>query len=133
ELEAAVAEAASTTTGGFLNSGPREIMVRQLAMTTDLAALGRTVIKTVNQRPVLLTDVATLAWGLEPMRGDATVSKVPEKHPTYGVIMSVTKAPGFDTRALTAQIAAALEELRPSFPAGVETTLLFQQKDFIDH
>ncbi len=133
ELEAAVAEAASTTTGGFLNSGPREIMVRQLAMTTDLAALGRTVIKTVDQRPVLLTDVATLAWSLEPMRGDATVSKVPEKHPTYGVIVSVTKAPGFDTRALTAQIAAALEDLRPSFPAGVETTLLFQQKDFIDH
>ena len=133
ELEAAVAQAATTTTGGFLDSGPREIMVRQLAMTTDLAALGRTVVKTVDQRPVLLTDVATLTWGLEPMRGDATVSKVPERQPTYGVIMSVTKAPGFDTRALTAQIAAALEELRPAFPAGVETTLLFQQKDFIDH
>ncbi len=133
ELEAAVAQAATTTTGGFLTSGPREVMVRQLAMTTDLAALGRTVVKTVDQRPVLLTDVATLAWGLEPMRGDATVSKVPETAPTYGVIMSITKAPGFDTRLLTAQIAAALEELRPAFPAGVETTLLFQQKDFIDH
>ncbi len=133
ELEAAVAQAATTTTGGFLTSGPREVMVRQLAMTTDLAALGRTVVKTVDQRPVLLTDVATLAWGLEPMRGDATVSKVPETAPTYGVIMSITKAPGFDTRVLTAQIAAALGELRPAFPAGVETTLLFQQKDFIDH
>jgi len=133
ELETAVAQAATTTTGGFLTTGPREIMVRQLAMTTDLAALGRTVVKTVDQRPVLLDDVATLAWGLEPMRGDATVSKVPEKNPTYGVIMSITKAPGFDTRVLTAQIAAALEELRPAFPAGVETTLLFQQKDFIDH
>ena len=37
------------------------------------------------------------------------------------------------TRALTAQITAALAELQPAFPAGVETTLLFQQKDFIDH
>jgi CzcA family heavy metal efflux pump len=133
ELEAAVAQAASTTTGGFLTTGPKEIMVRQLAMTTDLAALGRTVIKTVGQRPVVLADVATVTWGLEPMRGDATVSKVPEKTPTYGVIMSITKAPGFDTRQLTAQISAALAELRPAFPAGVETALLFQQKDFIDH
>lgn len=133
ELESAVAQAATTTTGGFLTSGPREIMVRQLAMTTDLAALGRTVVKTVDQRPVLLTDVATVTWGLEPMRGDATVSKVPEKGPTYGVIMSITKAPGFDTRVLTERIAAALQELQPSFPDGVETTLLFQQKDFIDH
>ncbi len=133
ELEAAIAQAASTTTGGFLTTGPREIMVRQLAMTTDLTALGRTVVKTVGQRSILLADVATVAWGLEPMRGDATVSRVPETSPTYGVIMSITKAPGFDTRALTQQISAALAELQPAFPAGVETTLLFQQKDFIDH
>ncbi|MBS0492240.1 MAG: efflux RND transporter permease subunit, partial [Proteobacteria bacterium] len=133
ELEAAVAQAASTTTGGFLTTGPKEIMVRQLAMTTDLAALGRTVIKTIDQRPVLLSDVATVTWGLEPMRGDATVSKVPETEPTYGVIMSITKAPGFDTRALTGQISTALTELQPAFPTGVETVLLFQQKNFIDH
>jgi CzcA family heavy metal efflux pump len=133
ELEATVAQAATTTTGGFLTAGTQEVMVRPLAMSTDLAVLGRTVIKTVDHRPVLLSDIATLAWGLEPMRGDATVSRVPEKAPTYGVIMSITKAPGFDTRALTAQVSAALDELRPGFPAGVETVLLFQQKDFIDH
>ena len=34
--------------------------------------------------------------GIEPMRGDASVSVVPEKEPTRGVIMSVTKAPGLD-------------------------------------
>ncbi len=133
ELEAAVAHAATTTTGGFLSTGPTEIMVRNLAMTTDLAELARTVIKPVNDRHITIADVAAVVWGVEPMRGDATVSLSPETTPTYGVIMSVTKSPGFDTRALTAQIQAALAELQPSFPAGVETTLLFQQKDFIDH
>ncbi len=133
ELESAVAKAANTTTGGFLSTGPTEIMVRNLAMTTDLGDLARTVIKHVNDRSITLADVATVAWGIEPMRGDATVSLAPEKTPTYGVIMSITKSPGFDTRALTAQITAALAELQPAFPAGVETTLLFQQKDFIDH
>jgi CzcA family heavy metal efflux pump len=133
ELETAVAHAASTTTGGFINSGPTEIMVRNLAMTTDLGELARTVIKSVNDRPVTLADVATVAWGVEPMRGDATVSRPPEKTPTYGVIMSITKSPGFDTRQLTAQIKTALEELRPALPSGVETLPLFQQQDFIDH
>ena len=133
QLEEAVARAATTTTGGFLNTGPTEIMVRNLAMTTDLGEIARTVIKHVNDRPITIADVATLAWGIEPMRGDATVSQAPEKTPTYGVIMSITKSPGFDTRALTEQIKAALAELQPAFPAGVETTLLFQQKDFIDH
>ncbi len=133
ELETAVAHAASTTTGGFINSGPTEIMVRNLAMTTDLGELARTVIKSVNDRPVTLADVAIVAWGIEPMRGDATVSRPPEKTPTYGVIMSITKSPGFDTRKLTEQIKDALDELRPALPPGVETLPLFQQKDFIDH
>ena len=133
ELEDAVTKAASTTTGGFLTQGPREVMVRNLAMTTDLGELARTVVKVVGERPVTLGDVADVVWGIEPMRGDATVSVSPETTPTYGVIMSITKGPGFDTRTLTTKIEAALAELRVSFPPGVETTLLFQQKDFIDH
>jgi CzcA family heavy metal efflux pump len=133
ELEKAVAETANTTTGGFLSTGPTEIMIRNLAMTTDLGDLARTVVKKVGDRPITIGDVATVVWGIEPMRGDATVSLAPEKTPTYGVIMSITKAPGFDTRALTEQIKVALAELKTSFPPGVETTLLFQQKDFIDH
>jgi CzcA family heavy metal efflux pump len=133
ELAATAAAAANTTTGGFLSTGPTEIMIRNLAMTTDLSSLGRTVIKEVGDRPILLSDVATVAWGIEPMRGDATVSRAPEKTPTYGVIMSITKSPGFDTRSLTSQIKEALDELAPSLPKGVETIVLFQQKDFIDN
>lgn len=133
ELETAAGAAANTTTGGFINTGPTEIMVRNLAMTTQIEDIARTVVKKVNDRPILISDVANVAWGVEPMRGDATVSQSPEKSPTYGVIMSITKAPGFDTRSLTEQVKKALDELKGTFPKGVETTLLFQQKDFIDH
>ena len=133
ELEEAATESANTTTGGFINTGPTEIMVRNLAMTVELDDIARTVIKKVNDRPISIGDVANVIWGVEPMRGDATVSQYPEKSATYGVIMSMTKAPGFDTRALTEQIKGALDELKSTFPPGVETTLLFQQKDFIDN
>jgi len=133
ELEKAAEDSANTTTGGFINTGPTEIMVRNLAMTVQLEDIARTVIKKVNDRPILISDVAKVVWGVEAMRGDATVSQNPEKSPTYGVIMSITKAPGFDTRALTEQIKTALDDLKTTFPKGVETTLLFQQKDFIDH
>jgi CzcA family heavy metal efflux pump len=133
ELEKAAEEAANTTTGGFLNTGPTEIMVRNLAMTVELGDIANTVIKKVNDRPIAISDVAKVVWGIEPMRGDATISKSPETSPTYGVIMSITKSPGFDTRELTKQIKEALDELKLTLPKGVETTLLFQQKDFIDH
>ncbi|MEK7952659.1 efflux RND transporter permease subunit [Luteolibacter soli] len=133
ELEKAAQESATTTTGGFINTGTTEIMVRNLAMSVQLGDISSTVIKTVNDRPISISDVANVVWGIEPMRGDATVSQSPEKTPTYGVIMSITKAPGFDTRALTKEINDALEGLKASYPSGIETTLLFQQKDFIDH
>ncbi|MEI6820165.1 MAG: efflux RND transporter permease subunit, partial [Verrucomicrobiota bacterium] len=133
ELEKAAASSASTTTGGFINTGTTEIMVRNLAMTVQLGDIASTIVKKVNDRPISIGDVANVVWGIEPMRGDTTVSQNPEKTPTYGVIMSITKAPGFDTRALTGEITKALAELQPALPKGMETTLLFQQKDFIDH
>jgi CzcA family heavy metal efflux pump len=133
ELEDAAAKAANTSTGGFLSTGATEIMVRNLAMTTDLDAIAQTAIKRIGDRPVRIADVAQVVWGIEPMRGDATISQAPEKTPTYGVIMSLTKAQGFDTRALTGKVKSALAELAPSLPKGVETIVLFQQKDFIDN
>ncbi|WP_193214265.1 efflux RND transporter permease subunit [Luteolibacter marinus] len=133
ELEAAAENAVNRTTGGFLNTGPTEIMVRNLAMTVQLDDIANTVVKKVNDRPISIGDVSEVVWGIEPMRGDATVSMSPEKSPTYGVIMSITKSPGVDTRHLTGEIKKALAELAPALPAGMETTTLFQQQDFIDH
>ena len=112
ELEKAVAQAASNSTSGYLTTPTQEIMVRNLGMTTDLDDLGRTVIKTVGDRPIVVSDVARLELGVQPMRGDASVNG------TMGVVLSVDKAPGFDTLALTEKIEEALKELRPSLPAG---------------
>jgi CzcA family heavy metal efflux pump len=126
ELEKATRNAAANTTGGFIDKGPQEIMVRNLAMTVELEDLSQTIIKMSNGRPIAISDVATVAWGTEPKRGDAAVSGSP------GVIMSVIKAPGFDTIALTEQIEAAIEGLKPTLPEGVEATVIFRQRDFID-
>jgi len=127
ELEKAARSAAGNSTGGFITSGPREILIRNLAMTVDPAAIGATVIKSVHDRPVSVCDVADVVWDIEPMRGDASINN------TRGVIMSITKSPGFDTLALTREIEQALEELKPSLPKGIEAVPLFRQADFIGH
>lgn len=132
ELKKAAAEAASTTTGGFIDAGSTEIMVRNLAMTVELPDISRTVIKTTNDHAIRISDVANVVWGVEPMRGDAALAITPEKETTPSVVMSVTKAPGFDTMSLTEEIEKALAELAPTLPVGVKTTLLFRQADFID-
>lgn len=126
-LEQAAAQAAGNAASGYLEDGPRELMVRQLAMTTEPGEIGRTVVRMLGDRPVFLHEVADIVPGTAPRRGDAGVNGRP------GVILSVDKAPGFDTLRVTAAVEQALEELRPSLPEGVEVVVLFRQADFIQH
>ncbi|MFV0414904.1 MAG: efflux RND transporter permease subunit [Chthoniobacterales bacterium] len=127
ELEDAISRAASNTTGGFLTSGPQEIMVRNLSMTTEPGDIARTVVKSVNERPITIGDLATVQWDIEPMRGDAAINGI------KGVVLNVTKSPGFDTLELTRKVEEAIEELRKTLPKGVTVTPLFRQADFIEH
>ena len=120
-------EAAGNTTGGFLTSRPQEIMVRHLAMTTDLNAIGKTVVRHLEDRSVLIEDVADVVWDVEPMRGDAAVNGI------QGVIMSVTKAPGFDTIDLTRRVESAIDELQANLPDNIRLEPLFRQSDFIEN
>lgn len=133
ELEKAAAAVAGTTTGGFIDSGPKEIMVRNLAMTTRLEDVAGAVVKTTGERPVVIGDVAKVEWGVEPMRGDAALAEAPEKETAPAVVLSVTKAPGFDTLSLTKRITEEVRELEKTLPPGVRVSILFQQADFINH
>jgi CzcA family heavy metal efflux pump len=127
ELETAASKAAGNSSGGYLTTATQEIMVRNLGMSVDLEEIADTVVKMAGGRPILIRDVARVEYGVQPMRGDASVNGEP------GVILSIDKAPGFDTLRLTAAIETALAELKPALPAGVELELLFRQGDFISH
>jgi CzcA family heavy metal efflux pump len=137
QIRAAAANAVKNTTGGFLTESAQEIMVRNLAMTTDLDAIANTVLTYEDDRPVRLGDVAQLAWDVEPMRGDAGLGSkdLAGDEPALGhrgVILSVTKSPGFDTISLTDRVEAALSELKAALPEGVEIVTLYRQADFIN-
>lgn len=133
ELEAAISNAAGNATSGYLQSGPREIMVRNLAMTADPAEIANSIVKRTGDRIITIGDVAEVKFGVAPMRGDAAIAYAGEKGETKGVILSIDKAPGFDTLKLTAEIEKTLAELKPSLPAGVEAGVLFRQGDFIEN
>ena len=132
ELEAAVGQAAGNATSGYLQAGPQEIMVRNLAMTTSLDDLRSTVVKTTGDRPILLSDLATIAYAVQTMRGDASMALEGDTDGTMGVVLSIDKAPGFDTLKLTSKIEEALDELRPTLPPGIEIGIMFKQSDFIE-
>jgi len=137
QIREAAAEAVKNTTGGFLTERSQEIMVRNLAMTTDLQVIASTIVAYRNDAPVYLRDVAEVKWDIEPMRGDAGFGVAHGKPNAggelggRGVILSVRKAPGFDTIALSKKVDDALEELRKGLPEGAELITLYRQEDFI--
>lgn len=139
EVRQAAQEAVSNSTGGFLTGEAKEIMVRNLAMTTDLEAIGNTTVTHAHDRPIRLKDVAEIVWDVEPMRGDAGLgsktinedSSIPTRgYP--GVILSVTKSPGFDTLTLTDKVERTLAEIQSTLPDGAELVTVYRQADFIE-
>lgn len=136
ELQEAAASSVSNTTGGFLDREAREMMVRNLGMSVKPEEIASTVVRMEGDRPIRISDVAEVAWGIEPMRGDAgsgqkeKMSDQKTGHP--GVIMSVTKSPGFDTLKLTRQVEAAIEDLQRSLPESIKLMTTYRQADFIN-
>jgi CzcA family heavy metal efflux pump len=126
ELRKAAANAVRNTTGGYIEGDSREIMVRNLSMTTDLNRIAMTVVRHENSRPLRIKDVAQVVWGTEPMRGDAGANG------HAAVILSITKAPGYDTIALTEKLEEALDDLRKALPEGVELGMAYRQVDYIN-
>jgi CzcA family heavy metal efflux pump len=114
------------TGGGFLEGDFEEILIRHIGRTADLDEIAGSIVAVRAGLPVTLRDVAEVGYGRAIMRGDAGINGEP------GVVVSVQKQPGVNTVLLTAEVKAAIEELRTLLPEAVELTILFEQSDFIE-
>lgn len=127
DVEAALKQATRNTTGGYVESRGEEYLVRNLAATSSLEDIGNTVVKAASgQRPVLVRDVASVQYGAQVKRGDASLNGKP------AVILSIEKQPNANTLELTKSIGAVLDELEHSLPVGMKVNReVFQQSHFI--
>lgn len=127
EVEQAVARSNENATGGYLDEGGEELLVRAIGRITDIRELERVVVKSTGDRPVLLSQVARIREAPQVKRGDAAVNGRP------AVMIVISKQPGADTRLLTTNVINALEDLKPSLPPDIRLNpRVYQQKEFID-
>lgn len=127
DVEKAVSSSNSNTTGGYLEDGGDELLVRAMGRIQDVKELENVVVKADKDRPVLLNQVARVKEGAQVKRGDAAVDGSP------AVMITIAKQPGADTRVLTTNIIEALNALKPSLPPDIRiNTEVYQQKEFID-
>ena len=132
DVERALERSNLNTSGGYAITGESERPIRILGRVGPtgqrvVSDLAKVPVKVTDRRPVLLGDVATVVEGAEFKRGDGAV----DGHP--GLVFTIVKQPHSDTRRLTDNIAAALEEVESSLPAHVVVNSeLFRLRNFID-
>lgn len=115
------------STGGVLREYGNEYVVRGIARSSDIEVLGSTFVKSVNGKPIRISDVAEVKTGAAPKMGYASGSAKP------AIIISISKQPNANTLDVTEQIEKNLQELRKSLPADVKMdTKIFRQADFIE-
>jgi HME family heavy-metal exporter len=127
EVERALTASNANATGGYLNMGPNEYLVRSIGRLKAIKELEDVVVKPNPDRPVLLRQVARVVEAAQVKRGEAAVNGSP------AVILTVSKQPGADTRKLIDEITKALADLTSSLPDDIRINPdVYQQRSFID-
>lgn len=128
EIMAVTRSMNQNTNGGVIYEYGNEYIVRGIVSTTDVAKLGRAVIKNIQGAPVTLEDVADVQIGAQqPKLGLASEKGKP------AVLLTVTKQPNTGTIELTEKLEAALHDLQKNLPADVHvSTDIFRQSRFIE-
>jgi CzcA family heavy metal efflux pump len=117
----------ANSSGGVVRDFGNEYMIRGMARSNDLEELGNTHIKTVNNRPVVVSDVAEVVIGSAVKYGYASENAEP------AVIIAVSKQPNINTLKVTENIEKNLGEIGKSLPRDVVmNTRIFRQADFIE-
>ncbi len=127
EVEQALRDANLNATGGYLDEGSMEYLVRGLGRVTSIQDIEKAVVVNNPGRAVLVRDIAAVVEGPQIKRGDSSVNGFP------AVVLTVAKQPDVDTRKLTTQIEAAIDEIRPALPADIVLDAsIYQQRTFIE-
>ena len=155
EVKQAVQNSNENATGGYLDEqGPNELLVRALGRVESIEDLQKVVVTIRKGRPIALAQIASVVEGPQVKRGDSSAwvrtngtggqsQQAPRAPPATppttrnwsggpAVILTINKQPGADTRRVTVDVLAAIEDLRSSLPSDLRIAPLYTQKSFID-
>ncbi|MBQ6938990.1 MAG: efflux RND transporter permease subunit, partial [Muribaculaceae bacterium] len=129
EVLAASRNMNNNANGGIIYEYGNEYIVRGDITTTDTEEIGLAVVKRIDGKPVVLSDVAdVIISDKAPKLGMASVEAQP------AVLITVKKQPKTGTIELTKNIEDALAELQKNLPADVKvSTNIFKQSHFINN
>lgn len=122
----AAGDAVVLDAGGFVDTPNQRLAVRQVSPVLDAEDLANTVVTHLNGAPLLIGDVADVVIGTAPPIGDAIINDVP------GLLLIVEKQPSANILAVSQQVEAALEGLKPGLSDVDIDPTIFRPATFIE-
>ncbi len=127
EVTQAVEKSNINTTGGWIERGGKEYLVRNLGRALSPEDIARTGIESRNGVPITVGQVAQVLAGAELKRGDGSANAKPS------VILNIEKQPGANTLQLTQTVDKALDDIARNLPSDVVINKnIFRQANFIE-
>lgn len=128
DLKHSLAEIGLNTSGGFIDIGPKEYLIRTLGRVESVEHIQEAYVGSHLGNPVSVKDIAEVKIGAHFKRGNGSVNG------EHAVVVTVQKQPTSETLGLTKKIEKELELIRSTLPQGVELKSdLFKQSHFIEN
>lgn len=138
QVHDAVENANGNATGGYVNDGPNEWLVRSLGRIRTTEDLRKVVVVMRGNQSITLSQVARVVEGAQVKRGDSAAfvrEKEGETAAAFSggpaVVLTINKQPGADTRRVTEEIIKAFDEIELPPDIHIEPEL-YSQRAFID-
>jgi Cu/Ag efflux pump CusA len=127
EVERAARDAASVSTGGFIDTPNQRLPVQHASPILTADDLGRAPVVLRGGAAMRLRDVADVRTDHGPPIGDATINDGP------GLLLIVEKQPWANTLSVSREVEQTLKALEPGLSGVNLDTTIFRPATFIEH
>lgn len=126
DISEALRDNNSNRGAGYIERNGRQLLVRSPGQLQSLADIEHVVIKTIDDTPVTIADVAEVAIGKELRTGAATRDG---RETVLGTAMMLV---GENSREVSRAVATKLESVRDSLPEGIKVDTVYDRTTLVD-
>ncbi|NKF51595.1 CusA/CzcA family heavy metal efflux RND transporter [Shewanella sp. WXL01] len=126
DIKQALETSNSNRGAGYIERGGQQLTVRSAAQLQSIDEIEQVIVKYVGNTPISIKDVADVAIGKALRTGAATHDG---RETVLGSAMMLV---GENSRQVSLEVAAKLEAVKASLPAGVNVEAVYDRTDLID-
>ncbi len=127
DIERALESASVNASGGVVERGPEQLVIRSQGLFTDTADIGKVSVATRGGTPILLSEVASVREGWTPRQG--VVTRGADQDAVEGIVLM--RRGGNPTEVL-GRVRAKIDELNGgALPAGVRVWAFYDRTELV--